>query len=66
MAEPSVIYATRAGATPEGEINALRDGYDYIRRCTAETEKAAAVTSNDGNDTKEGSRDDFRAKTSIP
>lgn len=66
-----VVLKPRPDATPEGEAAALAAVYSFILRAAASRtdtgkESAADVTGIDGDDAKEGSKGDIRARTIIP
>ena len=70
MSSPRIFYTPRPDATPEAELDTLASVYSFVLRCgearrTEEKKDAASVTSTDGDDTKEGLRDDFRAGTTM-
>ncbi len=65
MSNPRLSYTPRPDAAPEGEVTSLASVYEFILACHAK-KNAAIVTSNDGDDAKEGSSNDSRATASIP
>lgn len=65
MSSARITYTPRPDATHEGEINALAAVYRLILNCHNK-KNALNVTSTEGDDTKEGSLDEFRATTIIP
>jgi len=56
----TVSYAARADATPKAELNALASVYRLILDSRAK-KNAAGVTSTNGGDAKERSKDDSSA-----
>ncbi len=62
---PRIAYTLRPDVTPKDEAATVASVYRFILDCHAK-KKAAVVTSNDGDDAKEGSLNDSCAPASIP
>jgi hypothetical protein len=63
MDSPRITYAPRHDATSETELSALANAYRFILFESHTSKKGGPATVPD--DTKEGSRDDFRADSIL-
>jgi hypothetical protein len=61
MSNPAIAYAPRHDATPETEISTLANVYKFVLDCA--NKNAAGMTSTNGDDEKERSRNDSLAIT---
>jgi hypothetical protein len=64
MSKPTVTYAPRPDATPEGELDALANIYAYILRCAEarRAEEKKKVTRPGGPDDAEEPKNDRTAE----
>jgi hypothetical protein len=59
MSSPQIIYTPRSDATPEAELSTLANVYRFL--LDSAHKNAAGVTSTNGDDAKERSKDDSSA-----